>query len=135
MKVYLAGPMRGLPQFNFPAFHKAARFLRALGYEVFNPAEKDCERHGKYFGMDNHLGSEAAAASQHGFSLREALGDDLAWICAEAEAIALLPDWNMSKGARAERATAEALGLKIIHLNAHVMEFVTGEHTIAGIAA
>lgn len=41
MRVYLAGPMRGLPQFNFPAFDAGAATLEALGHEVFNPADRD----------------------------------------------------------------------------------------------
>lgn len=39
MKLYIAGPMTGLPDLNFPAFHAEAARLRALGYEVSNPAE------------------------------------------------------------------------------------------------
>lgn len=46
MKVYVAGPMRGIPEFNFPAFNLAAKNLRADGHVVFNPAERDNERHG-----------------------------------------------------------------------------------------
>ena len=37
--IYIAGPMTGLPECNYPAFHEAARRLRLLGYEVLNPAE------------------------------------------------------------------------------------------------
>jgi uncharacterized protein DUF4406 len=33
--------MSGLPDHNFPAFFEAAAQLRALGYDVFNPAEND----------------------------------------------------------------------------------------------
>lgn len=36
---YLAGPMTGLPDLNFPTFHARAAELRALGHEVVNPAE------------------------------------------------------------------------------------------------
>jgi Domain of unknown function (DUF4406) len=114
VKIYLAGPMRGRPQFNFPTFHKAARVLRALGHQVFNPAERDEETYGKDFAKDNHRGDETSAC-QKGFSLRDALGDDLDWICREAEAICLLPGWGPSKGAVAEWKTAEALGLKVYY--------------------
>lgn len=116
MRIYVAGPMRGIPEFNFPAFHAAAAKLRADGHEVFNPAEKDNERHGTDISKGNAAGCEHVAAAQHGFNLREALGMDLSWICAEAEGIALLPGWQNSKGATAEHATAVALGLIVIEL-------------------
>lgn len=116
MRVYLAGPMRSIPHFNFAAFHEAAATLRAMGHVVFSPAERDNERHGADISKDNHTGDESLAAEQHGFDLRVALGENLAYICAHAQAIALLPGWENSKGAKAERATAEALGLEIIPL-------------------
>lgn len=115
MKIYLAGPMRGIPQFNYPAFHRASSQLRQVGHHVFSPAERDIERDGKDWGSLQKDGDLSAAQAQ-GFCLRTALGDDLAWICSEAEAVALLPGWEKSKGATAERATAEALGLEIIYL-------------------
>lgn len=116
MKIYLAGPMRGYPEFNFPAFHAAAATLREQGHFVFSPAERDNERHGKDISKGNVNGDETVAAKEHGFNLREALLDDLRFICAEADAIALLPGWKASKGANAEKATADALGLEVIEL-------------------
>lgn len=115
MKLYLAGPMRGIEDFNFPAFHRNAAMLRMRGHHVFNPAERDEKEHGPDIGK-NPTGDERIAAARHGFSLREALGDDCAWICAEAEGIALLPGWDSSKGAKAEKALGEALGLEILYL-------------------
>ena len=44
MQLYLAGPMRSIKDFNFPAFNAAAAKLRAAGHEVFNPAEKGLEK-------------------------------------------------------------------------------------------
>lgn len=118
MKVYLAGLMRGIPEFNFPAFHAAAAKLRAEGHEVFNPAERDVERHGGVdISKNNAAGDEKLASAQHGFSLRDALAEDMDFICRHAEAIALLPGWQQSKGANAELATANALSLEVILLS------------------
>ena len=116
-QIYVAGPMTGIPEFNFPAFNAAASKLRAAGHSVFNPAERDIERHG---GVDiskgNVSGCQDHAAKEHGFSLRDALADDCEWICHTADAIAMLPGWENSKGARAEWALAHALGHRVIYL-------------------
>ncbi len=116
MKIYLAGPMRGIPQFNFPAFHEGAAKLRADGHVVFNPAERDVAIHGPAFAENNLTGDNSQAEREHGFNLRDALRDDLVWICAEADAVVCLPGWENSKGVAAERATALALGLPIFDL-------------------
>lgn len=117
MNIYLAGPMRGIPEFNFPAFNAAAAKLRSEGHTVFSPAEKDIERHGGVaIHAGNATGDEEKAAKDHGFNLRDALADDAEYICRHADAIALLPGFQNSKGAQAELALAIALGLRIIHL-------------------
>lgn len=112
MRFYLAGPMTGIPHFNFPAFNATAKALRDLGHEVFNPAERDLERHG---GTDisNATGDVAQATKEHGFSLRDALADDTQYICKTADAIFMLKGWEKSNGARAEHALAVALGHQI----------------------
>ncbi len=112
-KTYVAGPMRGYPEFNFPAFMMATARLRAAGHEVFNPAERDNEKHGTDISKGNVNGDENVAAAQHGFNLREALAADAKWICEEATAIFMLRGWEKSKGAVAEKALAEALGHKV----------------------
>lgn len=117
MKIYIAGPMTGIPNFNFPAFNRAAAVLRAEGHSVFNPAERDIERHGGVdISFSNDTGDPEQAKRDFNFSLREALADDTAFICRDADAIAMLPGWENSKGARAEHALAFALGHTIIYL-------------------
>lgn len=95
MKIYLAGPMTGLSNLNFPAFEIAAHNLRHDGHEVFNPAELPEEIHS---------------------DLRECLARDFDYICRHAEAVALLPGWRNSKGATAEYHAALALGLRVIEI-------------------
>jgi hypothetical protein len=116
MKIYIAGPMRGYKEFNYPAFHAAAKKLRRKGHFVFSPAEKDIERHGADISRGNLRGDENLAAKLYGFDLRQALHEDLAYICLHADAVALLPGWRASAGAMAEFHTAQALGLEIIEL-------------------
>jgi hypothetical protein len=113
MKVYLAGPMSGIKDFNFPTFMTAAKALREQGHEVFNPAERDVEVHGE----DLFKGSGDVAESEtKGFSLREALAADTDYICRQAEAIAMLPGWERSSGANAEWMLAKALRLEFMYL-------------------
>ncbi len=103
MRIYLAGPMRGYPEFNFPLFHAAAKKLREEGHWVFSPAEKGMEKH--------------AEAQQESLNLRRAVfALDTKYICEKADAIAMLPRWVESRGAFAEWALANALGLEIIYL-------------------
>ena len=122
MRCYLAGPMRGYPEFNFPAFYKAAAYLRKRGHEVFSPAEQDNEIHGTDISKGNATGDEALAVKEHGFNLREAMLRDLTFICAYAEAIVLLPGWKESKGACAEFMVARALGLKVFMMEGDYRE-------------
>lgn len=107
--VYVAGPMRGIPGFNFPAFNDAAARLRKAGFVVFNPAERDIA-HG--FTGEGMTGNEDLNDGNIRFDLRQALNDDLSWIAQHADIICLLPGWEKSAGARAEMSLAAALGLQ-----------------------
>jgi hypothetical protein len=89
--IYIAGPMSGLPDLNFPAFHAEAARLRAQGWEVVNPAE---------INPDKHL------------SWRECMMTDIAALVF-CDAVQLLPGWQNSRGATLEHHIAERLGLAI----------------------
>ena len=39
--IYVAGPMRGFENYNYPAFDRQTRVLRAQGWDVVNPADMD----------------------------------------------------------------------------------------------
>jgi nucleoside 2-deoxyribosyltransferase len=108
MKIYLAGPMRGYRDLNFPAFDAAAALLRARGHEVFSPAERDRRVHGEDFGK-----GVQPYLDPPGFVLREALRDDLAWLCESAEAVVVLNGWNKSAGATSEYFVARAIGIPV----------------------
>jgi hypothetical protein len=94
-RLYLAGPMTGFEDFNFPAFNKMAADLRARGYLVENPAE-----HGVVAG--------AEWADYMAYDLTR-LG-----LCGQ---VAVLPGWENSKGARLEVHIARKLGMPVV--NAH----------------
>lgn len=90
-KIYIAGPMTGLPDNNYPAFHAAAVQLRAQGHMVANPAENEAPSCGTWLGY-----------------MRLALAQLI--LC---DAVHLLPGWSRSRGATVEFALAKGLGLQV----------------------
>jgi hypothetical protein len=98
-RIYLAGKMSGLPEFNYPAFRAEAARLRALGYEVSNPADNPEPACGTW------LGYMRAAITQ----------------LATCDAVALLDGWQDSRGANVERDLARGMGLPV-HRAADLVE-------------
>lgn len=92
-RIYIAGPMTGLPELNFPAFAAEAARLRALGYDVVNPAEINPD---------------------HSKTWHECMRSDIAQLVT-CECICLLPGWEHSKGATLELHIAERLGMGVWH--------------------
>jgi hypothetical protein len=112
--LYIAGGMRGYPEFNFPAFFEAESFLRLTGEyaDIFNPARREVEEDG--IDVTGTSGDNAELTDQ-GFDLRKALEADTKFICSKADAIYMLKGWEYSAGAHAEHALAKALGLEILY--------------------
>ena len=110
MKIYLSGPMTGLPEYNYPAFHKAARALRAVGYRVVNPAElHPHSRLRRWIAAMMAMLNLTPATTLPTWDeyMREALRGLLG-----CEAIVLLPGWEHSRGARCEVSLAAELGMR-----------------------
>lgn len=99
--------MRGLPLYNFPAFDRAAHTLREQGYAVVNPAEID-RLNG--FHPEDLPPEHDWNSLPDGLSLSDIVERDLTALLG-CTAIYLLPGWEQSKGAKAELAVAEWLGL------------------------
>lgn len=93
--IYIAGPMTGLPDFNYPAFNAAEVALRAAGHSPLNPTRAEL------------LNPTPGVPQAWGWYMRHALRMVIA-----AEAIALLPGWEYSTGARLEFHVGEGLGLR-----------------------
>jgi Domain of unknown function (DUF4406) len=119
MRLYLAGPMRGIPFFNFTEFRRAAILLRADGHEVFSPAEDAEYKFGpelnKHGNGDEHALAQTLGITQQAFR-RRVFNYNLWWLCTCADGIALLQGWEKSTGACAEAAVARALGLYIMEM-------------------
>jgi hypothetical protein len=92
MRVYLSGPMTGIADNNFPAFHQWAAKLRAEGFDVVSPAE-----------------------IQEAGDWEACLRADLRELCT-CEGLALMPGWETSRGAHLELHVAHRLGLRVLHL-------------------
>lgn len=103
--IYVAGPMSGLPEFNFPAFFAAQSMLEAQGWKVYNPAAKDSEAK---LDPEAVKTGDALKAIAKGFDFREAFTWDMCRII-EGNGIYMLKGWEHSPGAVAEHACARAM--------------------------
>jgi len=105
LKIYIAGPMSGIEDWNFPAFFEAEKQLKELGYETLNPAAND--------------GANLETAIQNAISARD---DGATWASymrrdlhslVLSDSLCLLPNWQSSKGASLEVYVAKALGIPL----------------------
>lgn len=90
-RVYIAGPMTGLKDLNFPAFHAAATVLRAQGHVAINPAEVNPD---------------------HTTPRVECMKKDIPELLT-CNSLHLLKGWHLSRGASLEQAIASALDFSI----------------------
>lgn len=90
--IYLGGPMTGLPEDNYPAFNAEAARLRALGYQVTNPAELPHPPNSTW---------------------PQFMRRDLKAML-DCDTLALLPDYMTSRGAAREIAVAVDVDMTLI---------------------
>jgi hypothetical protein len=92
MRIYVAGPMTGIADRNYPAFADAASFVRSLGHEAVSPAE-----------INDGLEDEGWSACMR---------RDVVQL-AGCDAVLMLPGYEHSRGALLEQQIADALGMRV----------------------
>ena len=97
-KIYIAGPMTGIPNGNWFAFNAKEIQLVSEGWEVVNPARMDAES-----GIDPDSMGE--------YDYEDCARRDIE-VLVECDTIYMLSGFQFSKGACWERALAKHLGLK-----------------------
>ena len=103
-QIYIAGPMSGYPEFNFPAFFTAQYTLERQGWKVWNPAAKESE--GDVVQSGSFASGDQKALVSEGWDWQSAFE----WDCQKvlrSDAIYMLKGWERSTGARAEHAVAQ----------------------------
>lgn len=98
MRIYISGPISGIPNLNREAFAKATDDLRAEGYEVVNPHE-----------IINH-----ERAEREGWEWSDYMREDIKALMT-CDAIYMLSGWELFKGARLERYIAQELRLRVMY--------------------
>lgn len=104
MRWYIAGPMTGIKDLNFPLFNRAAAELRARGFEVANPAEING-------GAAEQVAVAAMTKEEQEEHWRACMRNDIPELL-KCQGIALLPGFEKSRGARLELHIAQQLGMK-----------------------
>lgn len=104
-RLYLAGPMTGIANLNFPLFHSEAARLRALGFDIVNPAEING-------GADELVACAAMTPAELKAHWQKCMRKDIT-VLMTCDGVALLPGWEKSRGANIERGVAAALNFHV----------------------
>lgn len=103
--IYIAGPMTGYPNFNFDKFYEVEEKLKAEGWIVYNPANKEDE---DALDPTAKVTGDTQKAIEEGFDFRKVYLWDVEKVIM-ADAIYMLPGWEKSVGACGELAVAMAV--------------------------
>lgn len=95
MKIYIAGKMTGVKNYNFDKFNKIENKLCRLGHEIINPAKISIK-------ISEITGKKLDAIPRKLF-----IKTDI-YELLECDAIFMLKSWIFSKGARLEHRIAKA---------------------------
>ena len=106
--IYIAGPMRGYPNYNFDAFDTADLVLWAQGYTVINPTQLDR----LYEGWEVYPPKDFVLTTEF---KRRCIKRDLDAIAEYCDCIYMLKGWSKSTGAQLELALAEFLNLEVLY--------------------
>jgi hypothetical protein len=110
-KIYVAGPMTGIPGYNFDSFDRNAQFLADGGWDPISPA--DLDRQAGHNPNDPEWFERLFTAEDyHAAMVRDYRA------LTECSAIAFIPGWEKSKGAALERAFANRLKLDMYRVDA-----------------
>lgn len=98
-RIYISGPMTGIPEYNYPAFDRAAIVISEHGYAPVNPAE-----------ISRVLECEFAEMNLTPNRF-DYLRRDIAELV-KCNGIFMLPGWQDSEGATLEHMVALACGIE-----------------------
>ena len=104
-RVYISGPMTGIPEYNYPAFFAAEEVLLRAGYDVENPAKNP----------------DPTPKTWENF-MRMAVRQLM-----DCDGVVLLPGWLESKGALVEVNLAKMIGMRVVSLEQVLQE---GGHAV-----
>lgn len=111
-RVYISGPISGLPNGNRYAFEMAEQLVVDCGHLAVNPQKLNHEHEGRGCrGRDNVRHPSDTTVEQHLYGCYMA-ADLLALL--DCDIIDMLAGWTGSRGARLEYEVAEACGLEIV---------------------
>lgn len=104
-RIYLAGPMTNVPDYNAVTFSAAAILAREHGWTPVNPHDTDPAHDGPCPPGEKHNGHPNLC--WYAAALR---------VLATCDAILMLPGWEASRGARLEHDWAQLAGMAIHHI-------------------